>query len=112
VGISNNDRVKRQYRNRLEIAADIIEITKNGSRKTRIMYQGNLSFDLLQRYLDMLVNFQLIQRLEGDQPAYIATEKGRHFLNEFEELRKYSAMAENKRRALEQTLTMPRDTPN
>jgi len=66
----------------LEIAADIIEITKNGSRKTRIMYQGNLSFDLLQRYLDMLVNFQLIQRLEGDQPAYIATEKGRHFLNE------------------------------
>ena len=112
VGVINNDRVKRQYRNRLEIAADIIEITKNGSRKTRIMYQGNLSFDLLQRYLDMLLNFQLIQRLEGDQPAYIATEKGRHFLTEFEELRRYSAMAENKRRALEQTLNMPRGTPN
>ena len=52
---------RRQYRSRIQIAADILEIAKDGSRKTKIMYQGNLSFDLLQKYLDMLVNFGLME---------------------------------------------------
>jgi predicted transcriptional regulator len=97
---------KRQYRSQFQIAADIIEIAMNGSRKTRIMYHGNLSFDLLQKYLDMLLSFGLIEIQDGEQQAYIATAKGREFLEDFNELRKYSQLAESKRRELERYLTL------
>ena len=96
---------KRQYRSRIEIAASIIEIAKNGARKTRIMYLGNLSFDLLQKYLEMLTGFGLIQSREGSAPTYVATEKGYRFLEDFKELRKYSDLAANKKRSLERSLT-------
>jgi len=95
---------KRQYRSRIQIAADILEIAKNGSRKTRIMYLGNLSFDLLQKYLDMLVNFGLLEARGGSEKSYVATEKGRHFLEDYRELRRYSEMAQSRRRALEAAL--------
>ena len=97
---------RRQYRSRIQIAADILEITKNGSRKTRIMYQGNLSFDLLQKYLDMLVNFGLLEVRSGSEKSYIATEKGQRFLEDYRELQKYSEMADSKKRALESTLAI------
>ena len=94
-------RGRRQYRNRIQIAANIIEIAKHGSRKTRIMYLGNLSFDLLQKYLDMLLDYGLIEVRNGSEKMYVATEKGRHFLEEFYELQKYAEAVEEKRRALE-----------
>jgi len=100
---------RRQYRSRLQIAADIIEIAKDATRKTRIMYLGNLSFDLLQRYLDLLLSFGLIQVRNGR--GYIATEKGLHFLEEYRELRRLSEMAESKRRALERSLTSLLEEP-
>ena len=105
------DAGRRQYRSRLQIAADIIEIAKNGTRKTRIMYLGNLSFDLLQRYLDLLLGFGLIQVQNGDQRGYIATEKGLHFLEEYRELRRLSEMAESKKRSLERSLTSMLEEP-
>ena len=94
---------RRQYRSRIQIAADILKIAKDGSRKTRIMYQGNLSFDLLQKYLDMLVNFGLLE-VRGSEKSYIATEKGRRFLEDYRELQKYSEMVEAKRHSLETSL--------
>ena len=97
---------KRQYRSRIQIAADILEIAKNGSRKTKIMYLGNLSFDLLRKYLDMLVNYGLIEVRGGSEKSYVATEKGQRFLEDYRELQKYSEMAESKKRALETTLAM------
>lgn len=95
---------RRQYRKRVQIAADIIEIAKQGSRKTRIMYLGNLSFDLLQKYLDMLVNYDLLEVRGGPEKSYVATEKGRRFLEDYQELRKYSEMVESKKRALQASL--------
>lgn len=97
-------KTKRQYRSRIQIAADIIEIARSGSRKTRIMYLGNLSFDLLQKYLDMLVNFGLIEVQGESEVKYVATEKGRQFLEDFNELQKYSEIADTKKRSLERSL--------
>ena len=68
------------------------------------MYLGNLSFDLLQKYLDMLVNYGLIQVQNSNELTYVATEKGCQFLEEFSELRKHSEIAENKKRFLERSL--------
>jgi predicted transcriptional regulator len=95
---------KRQYRSRIQIAADILEIARSGSRKTRIMYQGNLSFDLLQKYLEMLVRFGLLEIHGGPEKNYVATDKGRRFLEDYHELKKYSGMVESKKRALETSL--------
>lgn len=81
-----------------------MEIAKNGSRKTRIMYLGNLSWEVLQKYLDMLVNLGLIEFRNAYDKSYIATEKGRQFLEDFRELEKHSEIVESKRRALQTSL--------
>ena len=96
---------KRRYRSRIQIAADILEIARNGSRKTKIMYLGNLSFDLLRRYLDMLATHGLIE-FRNPENSYVATDKGRRFLEEYHELQKYSEMVETKKRVLETTLSL------
>lgn len=51
------------------------------------------------------MNFGLIQIQDGNEITYVATEKGRQFLEDFSELRKYSQIAENKKRSLERSLT-------
>jgi predicted transcriptional regulator len=89
----------------MEIAAGILEIAKNGSRKTRIMYLGNLSFDLLQKYLGMLVNLGLLDIRNDHERMYVATEKGREFLEDFNELQKHAQVVEAKKRVLERSLT-------
>ena len=97
---------KRQYRSRIQIAANILEIAKEGSRKTKIMYLGNLSFDLLQKYLEMLVNYELLELHGSPDKGYIATEKGKQFLEDYYELQKYSDIANSKKRALESILAI------
>jgi predicted transcriptional regulator len=97
---------KRQYRSRIQIAADILEIAKAGSRKTKIMYLGNLSFDLLQKYLDLLVNYELLEIHGSSDKSYMATPKGKQFLEDYRELRKYSEMVDSKKRALEASMVL------
>ena len=96
---------RRQYRSRIRIVADILGIARQGSRKTRIMYQGNLSFDLLQKYLDMLVKHDLLETSGDSKKSYVATEKGRRFLEDYHELQKHSEIAESKKRTLERFLS-------
>lgn len=91
----------------MEIAADILEIAKNGSRKTRIMYQGNLSFDLAQKYLCMLLDLDLLQIVRnGAEKTYVLTEKGREFLEDFTELEKHADVVKKKKHLLERSLTI------
>ena len=95
----------RQYRGRIEIAANILEIAKNGSRKTRIMYLGNLSFDLVQKYLGMLEQLGLIEvRDTNGEKAYYTSEKGKQFLIDFNDLQQHSQIAQDKKRILENAL--------
>jgi len=68
------------------------------------MYMGNLSFDLLQKYLDMLVKFDLLEVRGGSEKSYHATEKGLSFLEDYRELQKYAEIVESKKRALETSL--------
>ena len=70
------------------------------------MYQGNLSFDLLQKYLEMLVHYGLLEVRGGAEKSFVATEKGQRFLEDYRELQKYSEMADSKKRALESTLAI------
>jgi predicted transcriptional regulator len=45
-----------KYRSKLQIVADMLSVVSgNDAKKTRIMYLANLSWDLLNRYLNDLM---------------------------------------------------------
>lgn len=50
-------------RRRYEIAADILETAQQPARVTRIVYDCNLNFVLIRRYLDHLLECGLIRRI-------------------------------------------------
>jgi predicted transcriptional regulator len=96
---------KRSYRGPIEITANILELAKSGSRKTRIMYLGNLSFDLTQKYLRQLRESQLIEIKEIDgEKIYKLTPKGGQFLEDFYELQKHTVIVDDKKRGLQGAL--------
>jgi len=74
------------YRDRLQIVADILFIVNGRAKKTRIMYQANLSYRLLCRYLDEVVDAGLVKPEDDD--CYVLTAKGREFLSRHEEYAK------------------------
>jgi predicted transcriptional regulator len=69
-----------KYRRRLDIIADILSAAIRGAKKTRIMYVANLSYRLLEKYLEETVNIGFI-RLNNN--GYEVTEKGRIFLEKY-----------------------------
>ena len=73
-----------KYRSRIEIVAEILRTVSGGARKTHIMYQCNLSFKLLMRYLRDVIQAELICE-GGEGNNYVITEKGKKFLRKFEE---------------------------
>ena len=75
-----------RYRRKIEIVADILDVAKNGARRTQIMYKGNLSYKLLNKYLRMLIEADLIE-CEGDL-NYIITLKGGEFLEIFKQYKR------------------------
>ena len=70
-----------RYRSRLEIVADVLGVVRGGARKTQIMYQANLSYRLLTRYLKDVMDMGLV-RMENEN-TYELTEKGSDFLRQF-----------------------------
>jgi predicted transcriptional regulator len=68
-------------RDKLCIIAEILEIAKEGTLKTQIMYKANLSFAQLTEYLKFMLKIKLIQKLDHQgKDVYIATDKGLDFL--------------------------------
>jgi predicted transcriptional regulator len=69
-------------RDSLGIVAAILESANSGSTKTRIMFQANLSFNLLEKYLDVACTAGFVQNGNG---RYQLTELGREFLKEYKQ---------------------------
>jgi predicted transcriptional regulator len=94
--------IRRKNRSRIEIAASMLEIAKQGVRKTQLMYLGNLSFELLQKYLNSLIQAGLIDmKSEENQYVYRTTQKGLQFLKDYQELQKYASLFDSKKSVLE-----------
>ena len=83
-----------KYRSRLQIIADVLSVVKEGAKKTRIMYQANLSYKLLTRYLDDVLESGLVRCENGD--CYELTQKGREFLARFDDYFVHRQSAEEK----------------
>ena len=73
---------KRVHRRRLEIVKDMLVVVLQKSKKTRIMYQANLSYHLLEKYLESILESGLVQCDEDS--CYVITRKGKEFLQMYE----------------------------
>jgi len=81
----SNPSAKR--RDKLYIIAEILDISKDGSLKTQIMYRANLSFTQLNDYLNFMLRISLLEKvLENDKDTYRATEKGVDFMQRYREI--------------------------
>jgi predicted transcriptional regulator len=71
------------------------------------MYLGNLSFDLVQKYLKQLQQLGLVEvkDTEKGERIYSITARGVEFLSDFYELQKHSEIASNKKKVLEGALS-------
>ncbi len=75
-----------KYRDRLQIIAKILLIASKKAKKTQIMYQANLSYKLLCRYLNEVLDAGLVSY--ENQECYVLTAKGKEFLSRHEEYSK------------------------
>ena len=98
----------RKYRARLEIIADILQVVSQKAKKTQIMYQANLSYKVLQRYLKNMTAYSLIS-FENSEQCYVLTPKGGAFLEVYKNFSKIEKTVKkchievcNKKRFLEE----------
>jgi predicted transcriptional regulator len=78
----------RKRRDRLYIIAEILNVAREGSLKTQIMYSANLSFAQLNEYLSFLLKINLLKANTTDEErtVYKTTPKGLKFLQNYEEI--------------------------
>ena len=70
-------------RSSIEIIADMLKIGENGAGKTKIMYNANMSFSQIQKYLRFLVGQGFIDKVEVENTGitYQMTESGSKLLD-------------------------------
>lgn len=74
-------------RDKLHIIAQILEIAKDSTLKTQIMYKANLSFAQLNEYIHFMLSIGLLTKLmENRRETYKTTEKGLNFLQRHTEI--------------------------
>jgi len=83
------------YRDRLDIIADILNVVSREAKKTQIMYQANLSYKVLQRYLTEIIDAALITFQDANQ-MYLLTGKGHQYLNAYKEYARCSKSMEKR----------------
>ena len=94
----------------MEILVDILSLVKEGARKTHIMYRANLSFKLLDKYLNEVLTAGLV-RLDDDGfykitgKGLIFLDKCNSFLRHDEDFRLLYEEIEDKRKELESLLS-------
>ena len=70
-------RVNRR-RSDIEIIADMLKVGENGAGKTKIMYDANMSYSQIQKYLGYLMGQGFIDKMTMGNPSvtYQVTDNG------------------------------------
>jgi predicted transcriptional regulator len=83
-------------RNEIEIIQKILHISKEGAKKTEILYKNNMSFTQLNNYLNFLLENEILEAEsqcndQGTQKNifYLTTDKGKNLLNEINSIMDY-----------------------
>lgn len=74
-------------RGRIEIIADIVNISKEGRKKSHIMYLANLSHEQLQFYLNFMTERGLLSKI--DNRYYQTTPRGLEFCELYKKVMSY-----------------------
>ena len=69
-------------RNNLDICADLLNVAKEGARKTQMVYKANLNFKIIKKYINRLSEYGF---LESERGQYFTTDKGNRFLVQYRE---------------------------
>ncbi|MBA7497151.1 hypothetical protein ES702_07761 [subsurface metagenome] len=82
-------------RSEIQIIGEILDLSKNGAKKTEILYQNNMSFSQLQDYLSYLIEKDIIEEIivTNDNgtvnKTFINTEKGNNLLGDINKILLY-----------------------
>jgi len=74
-------------RSRFEIIGEILSLAQEGARKTSIVYRANLNFNLVNKYLQLLIREGLISPADSSARKLKTTEKGLLFLKAYKNLK-------------------------
>jgi predicted transcriptional regulator len=74
-----------QYRSRADIVAAILDIAKQDTIKTRIMYRAFLSYPQLKEYLNLMLENDLLEHDAGEK-VYSTTPRGMRFLDVYKKM--------------------------
>ena len=74
-------------RSRFEIIGEILSLATNGAKKTSIVYRANLNFNVVNRYLDLLIQEGLINPAVSSTGKFKITKKGIEFLEAYKNLK-------------------------
>jgi predicted transcriptional regulator len=83
-------------RNETEIMAEILSLCRHPQKKTRIMYQTNLSWKIAKEYLETLLSKELLQ-VHHSEIRYATTQKGLDFLEKWEQCTAFLTVKDKKR---------------
>ena len=67
-------------RSKFEIIRNILILGNKGATKTSILYNGNLSFKLTNKYINYLVDNKMLLESNGGKRKYFTTAKGSNVL--------------------------------
>lgn len=75
-----------QRRSNIQIIADMLRTGENGAGKTKIMYNNNMSYAQLQKYLSFLLTHGFIREIYVGNPkvTYKVTDTGLKLLRSIE----------------------------
>jgi predicted transcriptional regulator len=76
--------VSIKRRSTTDITAAILKVTMNGAKKTHIVYEVNLNFNIAAKYLEMLSEKELIRHENG---LFVTTDKGKIYQEIAKELK-------------------------
>ncbi len=88
-----------KYRDKIELAAEMLSACLKAEKKTRVMNHCNLNFKQLYAYLNMLVGSGLMS-FDAAVDSYSTTEKGKSFLRLFRSYKQCCLQSEKKIRTV------------
>jgi len=99
-----------KHRRRVDILADVLAAAGEGARKTTIMHEANLSYELLKKYLNEAVTSDF---LKPNSYGFELTEKGRDFLEEYSLLfEEYSRIGKTLKNLMDEWQTLEQRCSN
>lgn len=82
-----------EKRSSLEILQEIIRLAGQGQKKTRIMYGANLSYDMLNKYLEFLLVKGFVT-VDPTTNRYGVTPAGHEFLRDLDKVTRHFRAAD------------------